>query len=329
MADKFASVAGAGAHDGSTAGNAWTIAEATASVVAGDTVNVLAGTYIADDSASSAIMDIDVTGASNAVIEWRAYTTTIDDFTPGDAQPVILNAGTNTLTNCVLTNTITASAFNRFIGFRFTGASSHGVDGNSATDNMAFVGCKFDANGGMGCQLDNSCDWMACEFTGNTTSGCDADSNCGILACEFHNEAAPAATFNTITANGCLFYDNGNGSNIETSSIPVYIMGCTFDGDGQAASVGIYAKSSQGPQFIANNILFDLNTGVRLEASSEVGIKGYNLFSTCTNDYTTQPETVFGDISNSVDPFTDSASRDYTLASGSAARSVGIDGGTI
>lgn len=82
--EKYVSVAGAGSHDGSSAANAWTIAEATANVSQGDRVNCLAGTYIADDSGSSSVMDLDVVGTAMEWIEWRAYRSTATGIVSGN-----------------------------------------------------------------------------------------------------------------------------------------------------------------------------------------------------------------------------------------------------
>ena len=62
MADRFVSVAGSGSNTGLDASNEWTMAQATANAAAGNIHHCKAGTYIADDSASSSIMDIDVAG---------------------------------------------------------------------------------------------------------------------------------------------------------------------------------------------------------------------------------------------------------------------------
>lgn len=329
MADKYVSVAGGGTHDGSSAANAWTMAEATAAVSAGDMVNCLAGTYIADDSASSAVMDLDVSGTIAAFVRWRAYTTTIGDFAEGDAQPVILNAGTNTLTNCVLATTLT-NAYNQFIGFRFTGASSTGFDGSNTVKLLNFVGCKFDANGALGLSAGNDHYLVSCEFTNNTTGAADLDFGIDLIRCLVHNEfnASGAIRANEPRALNCLFYDLGAAPHLKIqTNVTSFVIGCTFDGDGEASSVAV--NTSGGATVVAaiyNNIFFDCSVGVKMNTANVVMSYGHNLFSNCTTDYETLTNDPT-DISNSTDPFTNSGSRDYTLASGSAARSAGVDGG--
>jgi len=45
ITEKYASVAGAGDHNGTSAAHAWTLAEAIAAAVAGDRINLISGTY--------------------------------------------------------------------------------------------------------------------------------------------------------------------------------------------------------------------------------------------------------------------------------------------
>lgn len=81
--EKYVSVAGAGAHDGTSAANAWTLAEAIAApVVAGNRVNIIAGTY-ANTTTSRALS---ITGTTTAPVWWRGYNTTIGDC---DADPTL------------------------------------------------------------------------------------------------------------------------------------------------------------------------------------------------------------------------------------------------
>lgn len=332
--EKFVSVAGSGAHTGVDASNEWTLAEATANAAAAFRMNCKAGTYIADDSSSSAVMDLDVAGSINSWIEWRGYTTTIGDFVPGTAPVAVLNAGTNTLTNAIISTTITAGAFNRFIGFELTGASSHGFNG-SATDNVAFVGCKIHNNGGRGVLADNSIVFLLTELTGNTTNSFDIDNTFEIIACEFHNENISTAVLslgNSGTIAFSLFYDLANGIFVRVAGSATSFIGNTFDGDGGAASEAI--NSSGGSSLngsIINNIFFDLSIGIGGAAAVNRSqrIRGFNYFSSCTTNYEDQADETTDIDDGTTDPFEDSAARDYTLASGSNAIGAGADAGNF
>ena len=330
--DMYASVSGAGSHDGTSAANAWTMAEATLNVAAGDRINCLAGTYTADDSASSAVIDLDVTGTIGNQIEWRGYTITIGDFVPGSAPVVLIDAGTNSLTNAMIMTTITGNAFNRFIGFEFSGASSHGVNGGTTVDEVYFSGCEFSNNGGRGIQADNSLVCFLCEFTANTTNSIDSDSDQILSACKFHNEAGPVVTAaaDPVTVN-CLAYDNGNTTHFAYTQAGVF-TGNTLDGDNGAASIGLQVTGASNlPKLLLNNIFFDFNIGIEYNTASVEGafVRGFNYFSSCNTNYDTIPDETTDIDDGTTDPFTNSATRDYTLASGSNAIGAGADAGNF
>lgn len=331
MADLFVTVGAAGGGAG-TEGDPYTLAESTANASPGDNVFVKAGTYTADDSSSSSIMDIDVAGTSSGWIRWIGYTTTIADFTLGDAQPVILDANTNSLTNAVQTSTISGTVKNSWRGFRFTGASSDGVSFGTASDYGAFEGCKFDTNGDRGFQGDNITIMVACEFTGNTTSAVDVDSQARFIWCKFHNEASSVVITSTDPLYvGCVFYNNGNGFSIaHPNNGEGIFIGNTFDGDNQAASVAISTTGVNG-QFAVmyNNVFFDFNIAVDFTSTStDIFSRGYNLFNSNGTDYDTLALHV-SDIAGGSDPFTNSGTRDYSPKTSSELIDAGIDGGTV
>ena len=74
--DKYVSVAGSGAQDGSTAGNSWTMALAITNAAAGQRINVLAGAY----SGTSSTWTYANAGTAIAPIIWRGYNTTVGDL---------------------------------------------------------------------------------------------------------------------------------------------------------------------------------------------------------------------------------------------------------
>ena len=322
-----ADAAGGGAG---TEGDPYTMAEGTANVSAGDKAWVEAGTYDVDDSSSSAVMDLDVAGTVGAWIDWEGYTTTVGDFDLGDAQPVILDANANTLTNAIIATTISGNVYNRFRGFRLTGASGDGFNGGTGNNQVTFEGCKFDTNGDRGLQANDFITLVACELTGNTTSAIDADSSTYLYGCKVHNEASTVI----LTQGGgifyCLFYNNGNGINFRATGT-MSAIGNSFDGDNQASSVAIeVAGSSTIPVLLYNNIFYDLGTGMNFGNAGveEVRSRGFNLFFSNTNDYDTLSNHAT-DVTGTEDPFTNSGTRDYTLKSSSEAIDAGLDGGTV
>lgn len=75
-AEKYVSVAGGGAHDGSSEANAWTLAEAITNAAAGDRVNVIADVY-ANTTTSRTFA---TAGTTTAPVWWRGYDTAIGDM---------------------------------------------------------------------------------------------------------------------------------------------------------------------------------------------------------------------------------------------------------
>lgn len=324
MTDLYVTAGAAGGGAG-TEGDPYTMAEATANVTNADKVYVKAGTYTADDSASSSVMDIDIAGGgATGFIFWEAYTTTIGDFTIGDAQPVIIDANTNSLTNAMQSTV----PYNGFIGFRFTGASSNGVNYGTA-DLGCFIGCKFDTNGARGFSGDNNFLFVGCESTANTSGGVNMDNTGFMISCKVHNEAANSVIMGgSCAVVNTTFYNNANAKNLNFDGTFGLVFGNTFDGENQAASEGFgQTGSSNVVAAILNNIFFDLNEGATIQTGT-TGFWGYNLFASCNTDYDTLTN-ASTDISSAADPFEDSANRDYTLKSGSEAIDTGIDSGNL
>lgn len=74
--ERYVSVAGGGAHDGTSEANAWTLAEAIAAYAAGQRVNVKAGTY-ANTTTDRAFA---TNGTTTAPVWWRGYNVAIGDL---------------------------------------------------------------------------------------------------------------------------------------------------------------------------------------------------------------------------------------------------------
>lgn len=81
--ERFVSPTGAGAHDGTSAGDAWDLAEAIAGGNAGHRLNMIAGTY-ANTTTSRTFANGAGAGTTTAPKWWRGYKTAIGDM---DADP--------------------------------------------------------------------------------------------------------------------------------------------------------------------------------------------------------------------------------------------------
>jgi len=83
---------------------------------------------------------------------------------------------------------------------------------------------------------------------------------------------------------------------------------------------------------VYNNLFYDCGHGVNFSNGANPTAMvtfGYNYFSACTVNYEGIPDQPSDVDDGTTDPFTDSAGRDYTLASGSNALAAGIDAGAF
>ena len=160
----------AGTSEG--AGNAWaSIGKALDTVVAGNTVYVKAsGDYTAQHGASGAIGEFKTGAAVADFILFEGYTTTPGD---GTFACVTLDAGPNTLANCLKYPATDMYLYYAFRFFRFTGASGDGVDALGATygRSIGFYSCRFDNNGGSGLGGSYYYTLNLCQFDNNSSYG--------------------------------------------------------------------------------------------------------------------------------------------------------------
>ncbi len=101
------------------------------------------------------------------------------------------------------------------------------------------------------------------------------------------------------------------------------VIGCTFDGEGNANSIGLQHQNTFAG--IIDCIFYDCNVGVNNNATGIEAASVYNNhFHNCTTKYSTS-KTWWEDTDTSGDPlFTDEANDDYSLGSGSPC----LDAGT-
>ena len=307
-------------NDGSTEGLAWaSLSHAADQVAAGDIVYVQSGTdYTAQDGANGCVLQLTTVGTATAPITWIGYTTTITD-----GGVATINADTNTLANAVLTTV----GFNNFKNFRFTGGSDDGFDAGTTADTFTFINCRFDNNDGHGFQGDDTANFILCSIDSNSGGGIDGDNEMMIIASKiFSNSGANAVeSQGSLLVVSSIFYDNGGVSNIRASANSSIIINCVIDGDDAASSVGYEASGSASFPSAYNTIFMDLATGI--SATSDFGSNAhvdYNLFYSNTAD---RSNVAAGDndVAGSSDPFTASATRDYTLKTSSEAEDAGLD----
>ncbi len=297
-------------------GDPFTIVEAADAVAAGDTVYVKAsGDYIVEDGSNDCILFVDVVGTLTSPVTWIGYTSIITD-----GGVVTLDAGDNTLTNCVIANN-SVQMYQHFKNFRCTSASGNGFQGDQY---IRFDNCRFDNNGGYGATMGYYCLFYKCQGDNNTSRGIAANNYNLIIACKTFNNSDGIWLNSNNTVYNCLSYSN-TLSQIRCNSSGLIVIGCSIDGNNGVNTSGIIYGTASGIFIFLNNIIFDCNTG--LYSSADFGVfrlSDYNLFYSNNTDRT-NVSAGDNDVAGSEDPFTDSGAGDYTLKASSEAEDVGLD----
>jgi hypothetical protein len=318
-------VAGDGAHDGTSEANAWTLAEAIAAAPgAGTRINIKAGTY-ANTTTNRALS---LTGTTTAPVWWRGYNTTIGDIdsNPALTKPVIsFTTGSLTtggahqyITNLDITGTPTARLVNvtgsslRFDRCRMentnAASGSHAVS-NQTSSSHVFSRCSFKATSSA---------------TRIFLNGSGAD----MLGCVFIGGGVGLESSGQIRVIGCVFRACGShGIQAITTGTLVTIVSCTFRGNG---GDGIRFDVLPATYNLVANCLFISNGGYGINnntgANSNVVMRLGNAFYNNTSG----TEFAFGDspslseITESGDPHV--SSTDLSLISGALSKGSGEPG---
>jgi len=232
LTQKYVTVTGAGAHDGSLGGE-WTLAEAIAAVAAGTQVDIAPGVYA--NAATS--LTLATAGTTTAPIIWRGRDSLGNEptylATPGTDMPSI------TFTSGGFTPT---AAFQHFRNIDFAGTSSSFGCFNGSGGDIRVIGCRF--------------------LTTSGTSRCVSLSgnSCMLLRCRI--VAAPAQPALLITAGGSSliagnYITGGNGGISGTTGTGTKVIGNIFDsiggnaitlttGSGMFALNSVYAATGHG-----------------------------------------------------------------------------------
>jgi len=337
--EKYVSVAGGGAHDGSSEANAWTLAEAIAGVAAGDRCNVIAGTYTYGASVLFA-----TAGTTTAPIWWRGYKTTPGDLdvaggsrVPATDLPLIsltdvayqiISAGAHQIfSNLAVTSicTTVSGAWNasggnqRFIRCQIenTQAATH-ARAISTVGPTLLVGCflKVTTTSAFCVSVGGFTKLIGCQMVGGIT-GISAGEYTFVSDSTISGFATNGITFSTATR-FCLF-DHMTIYAAATNCVLVSVAPTT---GALIMSNCIFGGCTNG---INNNTGVDTN-GVTLIS---------NQFYACTNNIIrlTEQADVTADltastfnIDNDTDPWVDKASANFNLASGAVAKSTAFPG---
>lgn len=337
--ERYVTTTGAGAHDGTSEANAWTLAEAITNGNAGHRINVKAGTY-ANTTTSRTFGAGAGAGTTTSPKWWRGYTSAIGDLdtspsatrTPGTDFPLF------TFTSGVVS---VSSAHQWFSNIEFRGTAPGGTFVSISGSKVKFHRCRFD------CQEASST-----SYTVRASADGGAFSECYFKGTSSVNYVVISEERNSF--HGSYFLGGGVGLNLDIGSGGGPCRKCIFDSCGShgvllTGNASYYTEISQCSFYNCGG------DGIRIATAIPAGLAiienilnscgGYGINnSTGTNtnvplrlrnlfyNNTSGKENGFGD-SPSLFEYTDSASSfvdapgdDFTPASASNAVGKGMPG---
>jgi len=319
--EKYVTVTGGGLHDGSSEANAWTITEGFSNAVAGDRLNVKAGTHSYSTNISLASASV------SSPISLRGYKTSIGDLDTkpttqlidGTDTPIIQNTGSaywyQTGSNFLLENIVFKS-----------GVTSRPAAYLDISESIIHR-CKF---------LAHPSATIANTPALRTNGGYSTYSNC-LISGEGCGQNQDLGGRNTFTQS--VFSDLASIKSIQWCNITNSILtgmsssgltvssygwasitGNTFyDISGDAITIASNAPIN-GKVFVSNNI-FHTVSGDAIKSSTNGKFDLFcdnNLFYNVTgNNYSNNLNLNRNELVDTSDPFTDAAGGDYSLVSGS------------
>ena len=335
--ERYCSPTGAGAHDGTTAGDAWDLGEAITNANAGHRINLIAGTY-----ANTTTSRTFATGAGAATTTapkwWRGYTSTIGDL---DSHPSSTRtAGTDFPLLTFTTGSVSISGVHQIfsnIEFRMTGAG--------ATRLVSVTGskCKF-----IRCRFDNQ-DANSASYAVRASADGGYFNNCWFKATSTATHVVVSEE--RILFDGCVVRGGGNGffltgafsqevldcicddngdDGIElqgSASVPQVIDGCTVYSPG---GHGINNTSAVPCNLLVRGCLFHTITTAGKYAINMFGgtsvphITGNAYYNVTTRFNNVTESLEFFAISEGSDPCTNAASHDFSLVSGASSKGAAL-----
>jgi len=238
--ERYVSVAGGGAHDGTTEADAWTLAEMiTAAPAANTRVNIISGSY-----STGAITWLG--GTLLQPVVYRGYQTTIGDLdSTARASDGSLDAtGFPVIT---VTAATVPAAYAVWQNISFTGAISGSIIGSGTLDSIRIEHCKI-----VNTQNNAA---AACVTIDDNSTFINSDFSC--------TGAAHGALVNpdaNAMAIGCRF----QGVDADTMYVPGFgtVAQCVFVGNG--TNKGLDFGNSSGLMVLTGNTFYNLTTSVEL-----------------------------------------------------------------
>lgn len=325
--ERYCSVAGGGAHDGTTEADAWTLAEAITNYAAGHRINVKAGTYANTTTSRT----LGTNGTTTSPVWWRGYNTTIGDIDTNNTltKPAItfttgqlaVSGNYHLVSNLDISGAQTTNGQLRLVtGSKIwidrcrvecTSANSAGRAVSAAANSSAFTRCWFKSTSSADVvqSAGSPCTYAGCAFEGGANGILNSSSTITVVVfCVFNNTGGDAirstSAGNTWIVIGSTFYSVGSDG-FETSVDPT---------TNQSVIIGNIFSESGG---------YGLNSSIGTNTANFVRL--CNLFHANTSN----PENGMGDwpsLSEQTDsssPFTNAAGGDLSLVSTSNAKANG------
>lgn len=331
--EKYVSVAGGGAHNGSSEANAWTLAEAIAAVAAGARVNIIAGTY----ANTTTDRTFATAGTVSAPIWWRGYNTTIGDIETD-----------NTLTKPAITFTtgrfLVTGAYQIFSHLSISGAHTTAGSGQARCNaSVLFYRCRIE------CTSANA-NGSAFYLDSSTTKSMIVD--CSLKANASATQVISNASGNDILISGCSITGGGNGITLASTGSSI-IKSCVFNNNGGdgiritntgrafISECSIYSAGSDGIEITVSTTITGIIANCIISESAGWGINQSSGTATAGNIHrfgnlfysnSSGNETGFGDgpsfreQTDSASPFMDAANGNFSLRPSSNGRIKGVPG---
>ncbi len=314
--ERYVSVAAGGGGDGSL-GDPWTLAEAESAAVAGDRVNILAGTYALTSSFSPLN-----NGTNAAMIVWRGYTST-----PGDAVTPVAVFDIDGATAHVVDS---GQDYHRFENIEVTGNAGVGgsifgfnLDGKG---NMLFRCRVTQANRGI-LVVGQGTQFIACEVD-NWTSGAGiqlSGDNSAAIGCHVHDGGGFGCGFSAPSSGGYYYCVSSNNvshgfvAGQTGAELHRWLVHCTaFGNAGDGVSIN---GSPEGQPFVLVNCLSIGNSlygigGTQVAVGTpQVTLLGVGFFGNTSGDVRSGVNVLepVGRTNFSADPLADAVNGDYRL----------------
>lgn len=336
--EKYVSVAGAGAHNGTSEANAWTLAEAVAAVAADDRVNVIKGTYTL-----AADLTFATAGTTTQPIWWRGYSTVIGDLDSaggsrvGNTNLPLIDADTNT------DQIIISGAHQIFSNIAITSiCQDAGGAVNCTGGNIRLIRCSIINTGAnsaaraLSVATAGSVQAIGCYLKATTTAA-TAVLNSQVFVMHggviFGGIIGLNAQAQTTVSKAIIYGFTTSGVKTESAANVVRLSDCSLFGDKDTrATNGVLVTTiPTSGQVVLDNCIVGFATNGVNAASATNGVTVINThFYDCTNnlvnlaqnaDVTTAGElgTALFNFDNDTDPWVAKATGNFSLAAGNTA----------